>query len=50
VDRLGAFVAAADEHEHEIRGVRIERGVVDFVDDRQRDALQLVEPRIAVCA
>ncbi len=31
--RRGAFVAAADEHEHEVGGVGVERDVADLVDD-----------------
>ena len=42
-DHRGALVAAADEHEHQVRGLRIERDVADFVDDQQRDPLQLVQ-------
>jgi hypothetical protein len=42
-DQRGAFVAAADEHEHEVGGVRVERDVADLVDDQQRDALEAVE-------
>ena len=38
--RRRALVAAADEHEHQVRGLRIERDVADLVDDQQRDALQ----------
>ena len=33
----GAFVAAGDEHEHEVRGLGVERDVADLVDDEQRD-------------
>ena len=39
----GAFVAAGDEHEHQVRGLGVERDVADLVDDQQRDPLQLVE-------
>jgi len=41
-DQRGALVAARDEHEHEVGGLRIEGDVSHFVDDEQRDALQLV--------
>jgi hypothetical protein len=36
-DHRGAFVAAADEHEHQVGGLGIERDVADLVDDQQRD-------------
>src|SRR3954447_269885 len=39
-DQARAFVAAADEHEHQVGGVRVERDVADLVDDEQRDPLQ----------
>jgi len=39
-DHRGAFVAPGDEHEHQVRGLRVERDVADFVDDQQRDPLQ----------
>ena len=42
-DQRGAFVAARDEHEHQVGGLRVERDVADLVDDQQRDALQAVE-------
>ena len=42
-DQRGAFVAPGDEHEHEVRGLGIERDVADLVDDQQRDPLQAVE-------
>ena len=42
-DQRGAFVAAGDEHEHQVRGLRVERDVADLVDDQQRDPLQPVE-------
>ena len=42
-DQAGAFVAAGDEHEHEVGGVRVEGDVADLVDDQQRDPLQAIE-------
>ena len=39
-DHRGAFVAAADEHEHQVGGLGIEGDVADLVDDQQRDPLQ----------
>jgi hypothetical protein len=36
-DHRGAFVAAGDEREHQVRGLRIERDVADFVADDYRD-------------
>jgi site-specific DNA recombinase len=42
-DQAGAFVAAADEHEHQVRGLGVEGDVADLVDDHQWDALELVE-------
>ncbi len=42
-DHRGALVAAADEHEHQVRGLGIERDVADFVDDQQGNALQAGE-------
>src|SRR5215207_1260020 len=39
-DQRRALVAAADEHEHQVRGLGIERDVADLVDDQQRDPLQ----------
>ena len=42
-DQRGAFVAARDEHEHQVRGLGVERDVADLVDDQQRDPLQPVE-------
>ena len=33
-DHRRAFVAAGDEHEHEVRGLGVERDVADLVDDR----------------
>jgi hypothetical protein len=39
-DQAGAFVAAGDEHEHEVRGLRVKRDVANLVADQQRDALQ----------
>ena len=39
-DQAGALVAAADEHEHQVGGLGVERDVADFVDDQQRDPLQ----------
>src|SRR4051794_7662786 len=42
-DQRGAFVAAADEHEHEVGGVRVKRDVADLVADEQRDALEAGE-------
>ena len=42
-DQAGAFVAAADEHEHEVGGLGIERDVADLIDDEQRDALEARE-------
>jgi hypothetical protein len=42
-DQRGAFVAARDEHEHQVRGLRVERDVADRIDDQQRDPLQPVE-------
>src|SRR4051794_170266 len=42
-DQARAFVAARDEHEHQIRGLRVERDVADLVDDQQRDPLQASE-------
>ena len=39
----GAFVAAADEHEHQVGGLGVERDVADLVDDQQRDPLQAGE-------
>ena len=42
-DQRGAFVAAADEHEHEVGGLGVERDVADLVDDQQRDSLQAIE-------
>jgi hypothetical protein len=42
-DQAGAFVAAADEHEHQVRGLRIEGDVADLIDDQQRDPLQAIE-------
>jgi hypothetical protein len=42
-DQAGAFVAAADEHEHQVRGLGVEWDVSHLVDDQQRDALEFVE-------
>jgi hypothetical protein len=39
-DQARAFVASADEHEHQVGGLRIERDVADLVDHEQRDSLQ----------
>jgi hypothetical protein len=39
-DQRGAFVAAPDEHEHEVRGLGVERDVADLVDDQERESLQ----------
>ena len=36
-DHAGAFVAAADEHEHQVGGLGVEWDVADLVDDQQRD-------------
>src|SRR4051812_15433071 len=32
-DQAGAFVAAANQHEHQVRGLRVEWDVADLVDD-----------------
>jgi hypothetical protein len=42
-DHARAFVAAGDEHEHEVGGLWVKWDVSDLVDDQQRDALQAVE-------
>src|SRR5450755_381170 len=42
-DQARAFIAAADEHEHQVRGLGIERDVADLVADQQWDPLELVE-------
>ena len=42
-DERGALVAAADEHEHQVGGVRVKWDVSDLVDDQQRDALEAGE-------
>ena len=42
-DHRCAFVAAGDEHEHQARGLGVERDVADLVADQQRDPLQAVE-------
>ena len=42
-DEAGVFVAAAGEHEHEVRGLRVERDVADFVADQQGVALEAFE-------
>jgi hypothetical protein len=39
-DERGAFVAAADELEEQVRGLGLERDVADLVDDQQRVAAQ----------
>jgi hypothetical protein len=39
-DQAGAFVAAADEHEHQVGGLGVERDVADLVTDQQRVALE----------
>ena len=41
--RRRALVAAGDEHEHQVRGLRVERDVADLVADQQRDPLQAAE-------
>jgi hypothetical protein len=33
-DHAGALVAGADEREHEVRGLGVERDVADLVDDQ----------------
>ena len=33
-DQAGAFIAAGDEHEHQVRGLGIKRYVADFVADQ----------------
>jgi hypothetical protein len=51
-DQAGAFVAAADEHEHEVRGLGVKGDVADFVADDQWVALEafelVVEPALAL--
>ena len=42
-DQAGAFVAAGDEHEHQVRGLGVERDVADLVADQQRVALEAFE-------
>jgi len=42
-DQAGVLVAAGDEHEHEVRGLRVERDVADLVADQQRDAFEAFE-------
>ncbi len=42
-DHRGVLVAGADELEHEVRGLRVERDVADFVDDQQRDQREALE-------
>jgi hypothetical protein len=42
-DEAGAFLAAADEHQHDVRGLGIEWDVSDFVADQQRVALEVFE-------
>jgi hypothetical protein len=39
-DQGGAFVAAADELEEQVRRIGLEGDVADFVDDEQRVAAQ----------
>ena len=46
-DHRGAFVAAADEHEHEVRGLRVERDVADLVNDQQRDPLRMIDSTLS---
>jgi len=40
-DQACAFVAGADEREHEVGGGGVEGDVADLVDDQQRDPEQL---------
>ena len=51
-DQRRAFVAAGDEHEHQARGLRVERDIANLVTDQQRDPVQpgklLVEPALAL--
>ena len=42
-DHRRALVAARDEHEHQARGLGVERDVADLVADQQRDPLQAGE-------
>jgi hypothetical protein len=44
----GALVATADEREHEVRGLGVERDVADLVNDEQRDQREAFErgPRL----
>jgi hypothetical protein len=42
-DQAGALVAAGDEHEYQVRGLRVEWDVADLVADQQRVALQAPE-------
>ena len=42
-DHRCSFVAAGDEHEHQARGLGVERDVADLVTDQQRDPLQAGE-------
>src|SRR4051794_40829198 len=43
-----ARVEVGDEHEHQVRGLGIERGVADLVDDQERDVLEAVELLVEV--
>jgi hypothetical protein len=42
-DQACALVAAADEHEHEVRGLRVEWDVADLVADQERVALEAAQ-------
>jgi hypothetical protein len=42
-DQAGAFVAAGDEHEHQVGGVGVKGYVADLVDDEQGNALEANE-------
>ena len=44
-DEGGPFVAAGDEHEHEVGGLRVEGDVADLVDDQEGDPLELAQLR-----